>query len=708
MCRGGLSIRFAIPPGEHAPPASSLLLASAFLIPLLISSTPAQAGLTEFEWSPPSALDTGADDVGDSGGRIAEYDFQGDGLWRLVYVKDGDIYLAAGNGSGWMAPVQITDDPAASRSPSIVSTGDLLHVVWEDERSGHSEVWTTEYDGETWTDAYCLSCDDAPSRKPAVDGGAHGAGAVVVWEEEASDGTRSIHARAYASGAWESPVEVSGSLGNATDPTITADADQGGFGVVWVDDRLGTTQLFGRIYYGSSGWLAEAQATDLPGNCAKPRVTAHMCCFDVVGLVPFVAFEYDGGAAVETWGAYADSWGVWEQVFPISEDDGFPSTGPHVAGVKYSPNSCYEFDSNISFVSWTDELPGGDEQQLSRYEFDLGTADDPMTAGDIIANGIAARTRSPNAPVLQVWLDDTGVLEAREGLEFNCLVHELEQVKPFFYVSPDGGINDVHLFESCRDEDVLNGMLRLELYNGIETHFAVDPFQESAFNELTDASGIARFVFKGGGCVTEERAGDGVVLVACPIWWFFGGAVVAYDQIKSPDIDGTCTVDAWDLEYVEDRIGSDDFCADLDGSGLVDAADVAIVEASLGAECARTADGPDGNGQDPPITDPDQPFAVGTAFAEGRVVAIPNPGRDRFEVKFALRAGDAATIQIVDVSGRTVRDLGVVHANRDQITPVVWNRQDGAGRSVPAGVYYAAVRRDSEARPQRATLIVVD
>ncbi|MEZ4650706.1 MAG: hypothetical protein R3E97_18380 [Candidatus Eisenbacteria bacterium] len=685
---------------------ASLFLASAFLIPLLIPSASAHAGLTEFEWSPPSALDTGAETVGDSGGRIAEFDFQDDGLWRLVYVKDGDIYLAEGNGSGWMAPVRITDDPAASRSPSIFSIGNRLHVVWEDERSGHSEVWATDYDGSTWNDAVCLSCDDAPSRKPAADGGPDEGDGLVVWEDEASPGVYSIHASAYSGGGWGTPMPVSESTGNATDPTISQDQNFGIFGAVWVDDRHGATELYGRAFNGGFGWRSEIRITDLPGNCAHPRMAGSYCCYDNIDLVPLVVFEYDGGAAVETWATYTFDWHDW-QVFAVSEDDGTPSTDPRVAGVKYRPDTCEAADSNISFVSWTDELSGGDVRQLGRYEFEAGTLDDPMTAGNIVANGLAARTRSPNAPVLEAWLTDTGVLEAREGLEFNCLVHELRTNVDYLYVSPDGGANEVHLIETCRNEDVSGAPLRMWFFGGLETRFAIDPFQAMPFFDTTDANGIAPFVFRGGGCVTQESAGDGVVVITCP--WILGGpAAVGYSQVKSPDIDGTCTVDAWDVEYVEDRIGSDDFCADLDGSGLVDAADVAIVQASLGAECARTADGPGENGQDPPITDPDQPFAVGTVFADGNVLAVPNPGRSRFEVTFALRAGDAASVQIVDVTGRTVRDLGVVQASRDQITPVVWNRQDGSGRAVAAGVYYAAVRRDSEARPRRATLIVVD
>ena len=699
MCRDGYTFRF---PLSGITPAGSALLLLVLLACTWSVPGLARAEIPEFDWGTAIALDSGVQDVGGSGGRTAEFDFLGDGLWRLVYVKGDDIWLVDGNDSGWGAPIAISDDPAASRAPSITSTGSLLHVVWEDERSGHPEIWTRRYDGTSWSAAACLSCDPLPSRKPAMDGFGPAEYAYVVWETEPESGLRYVEGRPFdsAESQWGPTEPVSQASGNATDPAIAVSSSpyDAGAIVVWADDRHGETEIYSRNrdFYSGPHWTDERRVTDLPGNCSHPRLAVDICCWDTPELAGFVVFENDGGTAIESWAAFYDWYMEWAPAFLLSADDGLASSSPRVAGVKFTPQSCFEADTNLSFVSWTDHLPGGIEQQFARYDFSSADLDDPAAFGDIVATGLAACTRSPDAPVLQSWLTSDGVLSARQGLEFNCR-EDVAEVAPYFYVAPGGGDNDVSLTDICRDAPVPDGFMQLGFHGGMESHFAIDPFQETEPGVVTNGDGIANFVFRGGGCVTDERGGNGFILVRCspffePLGW--------YVQIKSPDIDGTCSVDEWDLQYVEDRVGTDDFCADLDGSGLVDELDVAMVLATLGDECERTTGAPDGgvDGAGGPY-DPS-----GSARSQLRV--MPNPGSDRFELRFPLRAGDRATLRIVDVVGRTVRELGTTETSQDVDVPLEWDGRDADGRAVAAGVYFADLRRASVGGSERATIIV--
>jgi hypothetical protein len=89
-------------------------------------------------------------------------------------------------------------------------------------------------------------------------------------------------------------------------------------------------------------------------------------------------------------------------------------------------------------------------------------------------------------------------------------------------------------------------------------------------------------------------------------------------------------------------------------------------------------------GQIPP------PNAVESALLPPVVVdlnAAPNPFVSDTRVAFDLRNGGHARLQVFGADGRLVREVwdGVVGAG---LQTVIWDRRDGAGRSVAAGVYY--------------------
>jgi hypothetical protein len=78
---------------------------------------------------------------------------------------------------------------------------------------------------------------------------------------------------------------------------------------------------------------------------------------------------------------------------------------------------------------------------------------------------------------------------------------------------------------------------------------------------------------------------------------------------------------------------------------------------------------------------------------------MPNPARDRVTMHLDLQEAGQVSIQIVDASGRLVRNLleGRMDAG---VQAIEWNGRDNAGRTVPAGVYFANIetRRGSSAR----------
>jgi hypothetical protein len=70
---------------------------------------------------------------------------------------------------------------------------------------------------------------------------------------------------------------------------------------------------------------------------------------------------------------------------------------------------------------------------------------------------------------------------------------------------------------------------------------------------------------------------------------------------------------------------------------------------------------------------------------------VPNPCRDAAVFQVRLPGPGAASIRVLDASGRLVRDLGRREAGAST-TLVFWDTRDGSGRSVPPGRYFAVAR----------------
>ncbi len=81
----------------------------------------------------------------------------------------------------------------------------------------------------------------------------------------------------------------------------------------------------------------------------------------------------------------------------------------------------------------------------------------------------------------------------------------------------------------------------------------------------------------------------------------------------------------------------------------------------------------------------------------------PNPTRLGSEVRFALPREGPARIVIYDALGRRIRTL-VDATFQPGVYRAVWNLEDGAGRRVPAGLYFLRLEADREARTHRVAV----
>jgi flagellar hook assembly protein FlgD len=84
--------------------------------------------------------------------------------------------------------------------------------------------------------------------------------------------------------------------------------------------------------------------------------------------------------------------------------------------------------------------------------------------------------------------------------------------------------------------------------------------------------------------------------------------------------------------------------------------------------------------------------------------ARPNPSTGVTNVAFSLASAGDVTVDVVDVRGARVRSLTRIGLEVGTHT-ITWDGRDAAGRRVPAGVYFLALRDGRSSVGQRVVIV---
>lgn len=621
------------------------------------------------KWGNSEPIDTGVSDVPSGSG--ASMVWLQD-AWHLIYPKAGGVRYTWGRPGSWNTPLLLVPEGSGATNPHLSTALGNLILVWED-RSSTPRVVERHGWRSTWTEPLVLSPAGVVSRNP-VPAGAGGVDnlALVAWEDSTSSGWV-VRCRRY-DGSW-SPVETVPAVATESDSRdpSAAFAPRNGpttISVAWADFRHGQPEIYERAWSTPGGWGAEHRRTDMLQGCRHPSISAgHWGDLGFPG--EYISYEAAGSSGVvEIW-----SWGYsygCNQPGLLSPDDGIPSVNPNSAAISIPVVSCGALPGGAiwPFTAWTDLNGPGTAHSVVRGCSGADTPDALPAFGDSRV-ALAINEDTPAALLLQMWIsegDGIPTLMAREGTTPGCDQQGLVGLTPVF-IAPGGLPATVLLGEErCSHAPVPGLFVQLSLA-GVADQLTWDPEQTQDLFGETDSEGELAFEIRGGGC-----AMGGVVAYA-GIW-----CRLDYEGVKSPDVDGDCAVRQNDLEYVQGRLGSADFCADLDGSGQVGPEDVALVEATMGDRCSH-------------ITDAPEVESVGGPALASRLVAWPNPCSDQVRLRLAGPApGARVEIAMVDAGGRRVRSLSATPSTYSSAEGT-WDLADDAGRPVPSGCYFALVRR---------------
>jgi hypothetical protein len=195
---------------------------------------------------------------------------------KILYKRSIDA------GASWGDDTQLTNEASPSEFPSVAATGEAVHVVWRDLRDGNWEVYYKRSidGGETWGDDTRLTNDGGASMFPSV--AATGADVHVVWNDDRDGNTEVYYKRSADGGAiWDSDTRLTTNLSRSEYPLVAVAG--AAVHAVWTDDRDGNSEVYHkRSIDGGEIWGDDTRLTNDGSGSMFPSVATTGAAVHVV------------------------------------------------------------------------------------------------------------------------------------------------------------------------------------------------------------------------------------------------------------------------------------------------------------------------------------------------------------------------------------------------------------------------------------------
>jgi hypothetical protein len=199
-----------------------------------------------------------------------------DGNFEIYYKRSTD------GGVSWGADTRLTNNSADSYNPSVSVSGQVVHVVWYDERDGNWEIYykrSTDA-GVSWGADTRLTNNSANSYYPSVS--VSGQVVHVLWSDN-RDGNYEIYYRRSKDGgeSWETDTRLTNNSANSYYPSVSVSGQV--VHVVWHDNRDGNYEIYyKRSTDGGVNWGADTRLTNNSANSYYPSVSVSGSAVHVV------------------------------------------------------------------------------------------------------------------------------------------------------------------------------------------------------------------------------------------------------------------------------------------------------------------------------------------------------------------------------------------------------------------------------------------
>ncbi len=211
---------------------------------------------------------------------------------HVVWMDDRDggnpeIYYkrSTDGGESWEADTRLTNDPAVSEFPSVSVSGQVVHVVWDDNRDGNFEIYykRSTDGGVSWSEDTRLTNYSAHSYSPSVS--VSGLAVHVVWYDF-RDGNFEIYYKRSTDGgvSWSEDTRLTNYSFTSASPSVSVSGQV--VHVVWQDGRDDNWEIYyKRSDDGGVSWgIADTRLTNNSAESQLPSVAVSGSIVHVVWM----------------------------------------------------------------------------------------------------------------------------------------------------------------------------------------------------------------------------------------------------------------------------------------------------------------------------------------------------------------------------------------------------------------------------------------
>ncbi len=187
---------------------------------------------------------------------------------EILYRRSTDA------GDTWLPFARVSHHPASSDYPSLEVSDGIVHVVWQDARSGRNEIYLERSadHGATWSDAEQLTHGSVSSETPSLE--VNGRFLHLAWVDRRDDrsNTEVYYKRSGDRGeTWSDARRLQHATGNSFVPSLAAAGDN--VVVIWHDERLGRPDIYSSESEDRGlTWSGEINLSNDPADSYSPFV----------------------------------------------------------------------------------------------------------------------------------------------------------------------------------------------------------------------------------------------------------------------------------------------------------------------------------------------------------------------------------------------------------------------------------------------------
>ncbi len=232
-------------------------------------------------------------------------------VWNDTRDGDDEIYYkrSTDEGTSWGADTRMTNSPGGSYSPSLTVSGTTVHLVWDDSRNGNQEIYykRSTDGGISWGADTRMTNSAGLSKYASIT--VLGTVVHVAWDDQRDGNSEIYHKRSTDGGvSWGTDTRLTNNASASRYASVAASGSD--IHLVWHDNRNGI--LNDEIYYKRStdegvSWGIDTRLTNSSSHSWYPSIAvsgqaAHLVWQDMRDADDEIYYKRttDGGIS---WGA---------------------------------------------------------------------------------------------------------------------------------------------------------------------------------------------------------------------------------------------------------------------------------------------------------------------------------------------------------------------------------------------------------------------